>query len=57
MRKVFKVNQRIKRGLVRGTVLEILKAQGLTQYIVKLDNGAKVLGTRHQFEPVRRAQR
>lgn len=52
MRYTFKVNQRIKRGMLRGTVQEILKAHGLTQYIARMDNGAKVMGTGYQFQPV-----
>lgn len=57
VRHVFKVNQRIKRGVLRGTVLEVLKAQGFTQYIARMDNGAKVMGTGYQFQPVKRAVR
>ena len=56
MRHTFKVNQRIKRGVLRGTVLEVLKAQGFTQYIARMDNGAFVKGTGYQFQPVKRAQ-
>lgn len=53
VRPTFKVNQRIKRGLLRGTVLEVLKAHGFTQYIARMDNGAKVIGTGYQFVPVK----
>ncbi len=53
--RVFKRSQRVKRGMMRGTVLEILKASGLTQYVVRMDNGAFVKGTAYQFQPVKRA--
>ena len=57
VRHTFKVHQRIKRGVLRGTVLEVLKAQGFTtQYEVRMDNGAFVKGTGYQFVPVKRAQ-
>jgi len=53
MKYTFKAGQRVKRGMLRGTVQEVLKANGLTQYIAHMDNGARVIGTRYQFQPVR----
>ena len=69
MRHTFKTGQRIKRGVLRGTVLEVLKARGFTgraarrsadcisQYIILLDNGAKVMGTGYQFVPAKRVSK
>lgn len=56
MKTPFKVKQRIKRGMLRGTVLAVLKAQGLTEYVARMDNGVYVRGTTHQFQPVRVAR-
>ena len=53
--KTFKVGQRIKRGLLRGTVLQIVQLAGVKNYTAKMDNGAHVKGTVRQFEPVRRS--
>lgn len=58
MKKAFKVGQRVKHGVVRGTVLRVLKAHGFgTTYIAHMDNGAMVSGSKHQFEPVKRVSR
>jgi hypothetical protein len=55
MKYTFKTGQRIKRGALRGTVQEILRVQGFApkQYVVHMDNGARVMGTGYQFQPVR----
>lgn len=53
--KAFKVGQRIKRGLLRGTVTAILVDNGMKHYFVKLDNGVFAKGTIHQFQPVKRS--
>jgi len=58
MKYTFKAGQRIKRGMLRGTVLEVLKAHKFvkpTEYIARMDNGAFVTGTGYQFQPVRKA--
>lgn len=52
----FKLKQRVKRGMLRGTVTNVLKAHGFTEYTVRMDNGAHVKGSRHQFKPARVAR-
>ena len=59
MAKTFKVGQRVKMRGLRGTVLTLVtRATGEHKpvgYTVRMDNGAHVQGSKHQFEPVKRA--
>jgi len=57
MKYTFKQGQRVKRGILRGTIVEVLSAtlKYKTAYVVRMDNGAMCYGTKHQFMPVRRA--
>ena len=53
----FKTGQRIKYRSIRGTILATFKMVPTKpiNYLVRLDNGANVMGTKHQFTPARRA--
>lgn len=53
--KTFKVGQRVKRGLLRGTVLKIVTLTGVKNYSIRMDNGVFVKGSVRQFEPVRKS--
>jgi len=51
----FKPGQRIKFRHLRGTILQVFTpTPRITEYVVSLDNGARVLGTKYQFQPVMR---
>ena len=57
---MLKVGKRIKCHNVRGTITAVVPARTLgskvwaTAYIAQLDNGVGVVGSRYQFEVVRR---
>ena len=55
MKPVFKPGKRVKFRGLRGSVLSIVLTATGWDYIVTLDMGARVRGSKYQFVPARRS--